>query len=96
MVSVLTVSLDTTGNDKVKKFLEDHKLTKLPPYVEVNNNVQQLDVLRGVNGIPVTLIIDPQMRVVAYLPGTADWAGRSARAVIDYYLKNVSFVPVAL
>lgn len=96
MVSIVTVSLDTAGNDKVKKFLEDNDMTKLPPYVEVNNSIQQLDVMRDVTGIPVTLIIDPQMRVIAYLPGSADWSGRSARAVIDYYIKSVSYVSVAL
>lgn len=95
-VNVVTVSLDTTGMDKVKKFMLDKNLDKLPPYVEVENSIQKLDAMKDVAGVPVTLILDPQMRMIARMQGPADWGGRSARAVLDYYIENVSFVAVTI
>jgi len=92
-VQVLAVSVDTTGLEPVKKYLTDNKLTQLPAMMDQDRNIQQLKVLKGIDGIPVTLIIDPQMRVMARYEGEADWGGENFRATLDYYLKHVSFLP---
>lgn len=91
-LQVVNVSLDTTGPESVKKYLEDNNLMMLKPYVDASQQVQQLEILHNLPGIPITIIIDPQMRALAMYQGDADWNGRAARAVLDYYINNVSYV----
>lgn len=86
---VVSVSLEQDTPDVVKKYLNDNKLTQLTAFVDANHDIQKLKILKDVPGIPVSLIIDRQGRVVARLQGNADWNGRAARAVIEYYLKNL-------
>lgn len=88
---VIAVSLDkgTEGQADAKKFMEENKLTALEPYVDGYEQLSKLDALKDVPGIPVTLLLDRKMRILARYQGDADWNGRAARAVIEYYLKNV-------
>jgi thiol-disulfide isomerase/thioredoxin len=86
---VVSVSLEQDTPDVVKKYLDDNKLTQLIPFVDANHDIQKLKLLKDVPGVPVSLLLDRQGRVVARYQGNADWNGRSARAVIEYYLKNL-------
>lgn len=94
---VITISLDQgeEGMRAAKKFLEDNKLSELTPYIDANNEMQRLEVMKGVAGIPVTILVDGNSKVVARYQGDADWNGRAAHAVIDYYLANTSYNPYA-
>lgn len=92
---VVTVSLDKgeEGLKNTKKFMDDNKLEALVPYVDSYEQMTKLEALKDVPGIPVTLILDQRMRVLARYQGDADWNGRAARAVIEYYLKNTDYNP---
>ncbi len=87
---VIAVSMDkgTEGEKAAKKFMADNNLTALKPYVDGYDQMGILDAMKGVAGIPVTLILDRKMRVLARYQGDADWNGRAARAVLEYYIKN--------
>jgi len=87
---VIAMSMDkgTEGQKAAKKFMEDNNLASLRPYTDGYDELTKLEAMRDVAGIPVTLILDKKMRVVARYQGDADWNGRAARAVIEYYLKN--------
>lgn len=95
-LSVVAVSVDANSDAATTKFLEDNKLDQLQPYIDKNEVLMRLEQLRGAQGIPITMIIDPQSKLLAVYQGDADWNGADARAVIDYYMKNVSFVPFSL
>lgn len=86
---VVAVSIDKDGLQVAKKYMTDNNLTGLTPYFDVNNDIQQLEVLKGVPGVPVSLIIDPQGNVLSLVEGDVDWNGPDARAVLDYYMKNI-------
>lgn len=92
-LTVLAVSVDAGSDIATPKFLEENKLDKLVPYIDKNEALMQLEHLRGAQGIPITLIVDPQSRLLAFYQGDADWNGPDARATLDYYMKNVRFVP---
>lgn len=92
-VTVLAVSIDPKSDEQTPKFLIDNNLDQLKPYIDKNEILMTLPQLRGMSGIPVTLILDPQSRILALYNGDADWNGADARAVIDYYRDKVSFVP---
>jgi thiol-disulfide isomerase/thioredoxin len=91
---VITVSIDTTGVAAVKKYLADNKLDMLTPYVDSNQDIQRLEDLRGMPGIPITLILDPQMKLLAKIQGEVDWNGRDAREMLEYYAKHVRYSPI--
>jgi thiol-disulfide isomerase/thioredoxin len=90
-LQVVTVSIDTDSLTDIKKTLTDMNLNELPGFADNYKNIQQLEVLKGVAGVPITLIIDPQTRVLAMVEGDADWNGPDARKVLEYYMKNVSY-----
>lgn len=92
-VKVLAVSVDPKGETATSEFLTNHNLDQLEPFVDKNEVLMRLEQLRGAAGIPITMIIDPQSRLLAVYNGDADWNGADARAVIDYYRNKVSFVP---
>ncbi len=86
---VVTVSIDQSDPEKIKNFMEEKGWDKLPPFVDANGDIQKMSLLRNVAGVPITIILDRRLRAVAIFEGDADWNGRSARAVIDYYLENL-------
>lgn len=85
---IVAVSLDK-DIDAAKKFMDDNNLDKLTPYIDTNGDVQKMEALNGVDGIPVTLVIDQNMQVVARFQGDADWNGKESRAVIDYLIEHI-------
>lgn len=91
-LQVVAASLDTGGIEVVQKYLSDHNLTNLTPMLDESQMLTQMDVLRGVAGVPATLIINPQMKALALYEGEADWNGADVRAVLEYYMQNVSFL----
>lgn len=86
---VVTVSLDRDDPVQVRKFMEENKLDQLPAYVDSSGDIQKMDALKDVVAVPVTLILNRQMEAVALYEGDADWNGREARLVLEYYLKNL-------
>ena len=89
--AVVTVSIDTTGLEAVKKYLDDNNLKALPAYMDGNEDIRKLEILKGVPGVPVTLLIDPQYRVLARVEGNVDWNGPAARAVLEYYMEHATY-----
>ena len=85
---VIPVSLDK-DMDVVKKFMQERKLDKLVPYIETNGDIERLEAMKDVDGVPVTLILNQDMEAVARFQGDADWNGKEARAMIDYMIAHV-------
>lgn len=67
---VLPISIDTNGAQSVKPFFALHAITNLPVLLDPDGD--NLDLL-DTDGVPVTLVIDPQGRVAARLDGAANW-----------------------
>jgi thiol-disulfide isomerase/thioredoxin len=67
---VLAISIDDDGTTSVPRFYEQTGIENLP--VLLNLAGDDLDIL-NVDGIPATIIVDPQGRMVAQLEGAADW-----------------------
>ena len=79
-IQVLTVSLDHGGADAVRPFFAAHGIRSLPVLLDPHSTT--LSVL-GLDGIPVTLLIDRQGREVARLEGPVDWATPQAAALVE-------------
>lgn len=81
--AVVAVNIDTRNLDKPKAWLAENGIARLPYYADPQAGVFQ--VLRSthkVEGMPVSLIVDPQGCELAILQGPADWASADAKALI--------------
>ncbi len=85
-ILVLPVSIDLAGAAAVTPFYLRHNLTNLPILLDPDGN--NMDVL-GTDGIPITLVINPEGQLVAHLQGAANW---NTPATIKY-LKSLAAAP---
>lgn len=76
---VLAVSVDRTGLEGAKKFLDSIKVAKLGLYADPT--VRMTSTLK-VPGMPGTLLIDREGREIGRLVGPAEWDSPDAKALI--------------
>ena len=92
-LAVVTVSVDREGHSKVKPFLKRHGLVHLQAYLDSKYNLKRKF---GYGGLPTTVLIDAQGRVVGMMVGSADWDSPDAIELIRYYLRRRHAVPESL
>ncbi len=81
--AVVAINIDTRNLDKPRKWLGERKIAALPYYADPQAKVfQDLRAARKVDGMPVSLILDPEGCELAILQGPADWASADAKALI--------------
>lgn len=78
-IRVLAISVDMTGPAVVLPFFAAHHIDGLTPLFDESSSA--LDAF-GTSGIPLTVILDRQGRVVAKLEGGADWNNPSTASMI--------------
>jgi len=80
--TVLALSQDFNEWTAVNPFLEKHKLEGLPIYVDRKSAISlKLKVI----GLPTSVLLSPDGKVLGYLKGIAEWDAPEALALIDYY-----------
>ena len=79
---ILLVSIDKLGRKTYEPFLRNLNLHDLESASD-----PKLKLMRSLKltGIPTTLLLDPNGRIVGKLIGDASWSSRSAKKLIDYY-----------
>ncbi len=77
---VLPISIDTNGAKAVQPFYALHGITNLPVLLDPDGD--NLDILNS-DGVPITLVIDPEGRLVAKLEGAANWNTPRVRAFLQ-------------
>jgi thiol-disulfide isomerase/thioredoxin len=73
-ILVLPISIDTTGAQVVKPFYASQGITDLPILLDPSGDA--MDTLNA-SGIPVTIVIDTQGRLVARVDGAVDWSTKA-------------------
>lgn len=82
--SVVAINIDTRHLDKPKHWLAKKKITRLAYYADPQAGVfQAMRAARKVEGMPVSMLVDPQGCELALLQGPADWASADAKALIS-------------
>jgi len=81
---VVAVSVDRTGLDGARKFLEEAKAEKLALYAD--GTARLATTLRAA-GLPATLLLDREGREIGRLLGPAEWDGEDAKRLIRWALK---------
>ena len=78
-VTVLTVSEDIQGAEKVVPFFAERKLANLPQWMDPEN---ALPPAFGASSLPLTVLYDGEGKEVWRVLGGFDWAGAEAREMI--------------
>jgi thiol-disulfide isomerase/thioredoxin len=78
-ILVLPISVDMEGAAAVQPFYASHHITTLPVLLDTDGAA--MDTLNA-DGIPLTLILNPDGKVVARLEGAANWNTQAAITLI--------------
>jgi thiol-disulfide isomerase/thioredoxin len=81
---VIAISVDGGGEEKPRAFYDEIGLKNLAfyhdPSINVFNTLKKKSLALG---LPVTLLLDENSRVIANMNGPAEWAGPDAFGLID-------------
>jgi thiol-disulfide isomerase/thioredoxin len=81
--AVVTISEDRQGAKLVGDFFEKNDIKTLPAYLDPKSEIGRALKL---NGLPTTILLDPEGRELGRYEGGADWSSPEALALIDWYL----------
>ena len=81
--AVIAISQDRGGADVVRKFFTRTKVKNLKIHVDV---LGKFGEAFGVRGLPTTLVLDRDGRELGRIAGVAEWDGRDARDLIEYFI----------
>jgi thiol-disulfide isomerase/thioredoxin len=81
--AVVAVNIDTRNLERPRTWLTENRIERLPYYADPQARVfQDLRAAKKAEGMPVSLIVDPEGCELAILHGPADWASADAKALI--------------
>ncbi len=83
--AVLAMSLDREGADVVRKFFTRTKVKHLKIYVDANGKFAEAFDVRG---LPTTVVLDRDGTELGRIAGVAEWDGRDARALIEFFMRK--------
>ena len=81
---VVAVNVDTGGDEKPKRFLEETKVDALGYYRDSTLGLFNELKRRGLAlGLPVTLLVDDEGCMIGHMNGPAEWASDDAKRLIE-------------
>ncbi len=80
--AVVSVSIDQTGIDVVKQYVEEHHIT----FPNLHDQTSQLASEFGVRGVPTTFFLNRNGEVLGGVIGPRPWDSREATEVIEHLL----------
>jgi thiol-disulfide isomerase/thioredoxin len=84
--ALVALNLDREGAVKAAPFLAEHRLSNVQLYIDPPGKVQRA---LGVTVLPTTVIFDATGREVGRLERPAEWDSHEARALVDYFVRQV-------
>jgi hypothetical protein len=88
---VVAINVDTGGDEKPKKFLEETGVSSLGYYrdntIGVFNELKRRSLALG---LPVTLLVDGNGCLIANMNGPAEWASDDAKRLVRAALPSGS------
>jgi thiol-disulfide isomerase/thioredoxin len=81
---VVAVNIDTGGDEKPKKFLDDVNVDDLAYYADHTTGVfRELKKAGKAFGLPTTLVIDRDGCEIGHMAGPAQWDSEEAKALVE-------------
>ena len=86
---VVAVNVDTGGDDKPRRFLDEIGVSHLATYRDNSLGIFNDLKRRGLAlGLPVTLLVDAEGCLLAHMNGPAEWASEDARRLVSSVLPD--------
>lgn len=82
---VIAMSQDREGADVVRAFFTRTKVKNLKIYVDAKGKFAAAFAVRG---LPTTLVLDRGGRELGRISGIAEWDGRDARDLIEFFMRK--------
>jgi thiol-disulfide isomerase/thioredoxin len=83
--AVLPIAVDEQSLDKVKAFLAEHQLDKLPALLDANH---ALDKVLRIAALPTSLLVSPEGKIVARFTGDNKWDCGKAYTAVETFAKT--------
>jgi thiol-disulfide isomerase/thioredoxin len=88
---IVAVSVDTSGQLTVRRFLDRLGVKHLPVYLDPDGRIaerahQETGAPFPLYGMPITYVIDRSGSVVGYVTGEVDWLSAEAIAFLKYFI----------
>lgn len=83
--AVVPIAVDEQSLDKVKAFIADHQLDKLPVLLDVNRAV---DKVVRITVLPTSLLVSPEGKIVARFTGDNKWDCGKAFSAVESFVKT--------
>jgi thiol-disulfide isomerase/thioredoxin len=92
-LAVVAISEDMGGAKPVAPFLAKLQIKALKPYLDPKSTVAQAF---GAQGLPTTIVIDKEGRVVGTVEGKAEWGAAALRSVLQPLVAGAAAVKSSL
>jgi len=79
------VSIDQTGVDTVKKYVEEHEIT----FPNLHDQTSEVASEYGVRGVPVTLFIDGKGKAAGGVIGPRAWDSEEVHGLVEQLLSEM-------
>lgn len=92
---VIPAAIDRAGSAAVTRFYRDRALRNLGIYLDPDQRLGYMSADNSNNapfavlGLPISYVIDHRGRVMGFIAGAVDWQSDAAKALIQYYLRQV-------
>jgi peroxiredoxin len=85
---VIAVSTDQGSLGKVRKMVKDYVTAQNLTFLNLLDPDSKVAVQYGVRGIPMTVFINPEGKVVAFASGYRKWDGKDGRKMLEQILSE--------
>ena len=86
----MAVSIDQGSGEKVRKLVKDYVKSHNLTFLNLLDPKSELAAQYGVRGIPISFLINPQGKVVAYASGYREWKSEEGRKVIEQLISEAN------
>jgi peroxiredoxin len=86
----LAVSIDQGSGEKVRKLVKDYVKSHNLTFLNLLDSKSEVAAQYGVRGIPISFLINPQGKVVAFASGYREWKSEEGRKVIEQLISEAN------
>ena len=86
----MAISIDQGSGEKVRKLVKDYVKSHNLTFLNLLDPKSEFAAQYGVRGIPISFLINPQGKVVAYASGYREWKSEEGRKVIEQLISEAN------
>jgi len=80
---VIAISIDQGREEQVKNLVKNYVEKKKLTFLNLLDPESSVAAKYGVRGIPMSFIINPDGKIIAFVNGYSDWLSKENRAIVE-------------